>query len=101
MNEKSGNIKSDYYFLVLANQVNIYYKNYISCDTFNITSLTYKISNDDTFTGKSTFLKQMRIINEVRFDDDDIKEYQKTIYMNIIKGNKLDWIQVRNYYEKH
>ena len=43
----------------------------------------------------------MRIINEVRFDDDDIKEYQKTIYMNIIKGNKLDWIQVRNYYEKY
>ena len=28
----------------------------------------------------------MRIINEVQFNDDDIKEYQKTIYMNIIKG---------------
>ena len=28
----------------------------------------------------------MRIINEVQFNDNDIKEYQKTIYMNIIKG---------------
>ena len=28
----------------------------------------------------------MRIINEVQFNEDDIKEYQKTIYMNIIKG---------------
>ena len=39
--------------------------------------------------GKSTFLKQMRIINEVQFNEDDIKEYQKTIYMNIIKGMYL------------
>ncbi len=28
----------------------------------------------------------MRIINEVEFNDDDINEYKKTIYMNIIKG---------------
>ena len=28
----------------------------------------------------------MRIINEVEFSEDDIKEYKKTIYMNIIKG---------------
>ena len=31
----------------------------------------------------------MRIINEVQFNDDDIKEYQKTIYMNIIKGKYI------------
>ena len=31
----------------------------------------------------------MRIINEVQFNEDDIKEYQKTIYMNIIKGMYL------------
>ena len=49
--------------------------------------LTKYIMMIPSFIGKSTFLKQMRIINEVRFDDDDIKEYQKTIYMNIIKGN--------------
>ena len=28
----------------------------------------------------------MRIINEVEFNNEDIKEYKKTIYMNIIKG---------------
>ena len=38
------------------------------------------------FVGKSTFLKQMRIINEVEFNKEDVNEYKKTIYMNIIKG---------------
>ena len=28
----------------------------------------------------------MRIINEMEFNNEDIKEYKKTIYMNIIKG---------------
>ena len=42
--------------------------------------------NSCSFIGKSTFLKQMRIINEVEFNEEDVNEYKKTIYMNIIKG---------------
>lgn len=37
-------------------------------------------------SGKSTFLKQMRIIHGVKFDPEQIKEYQQVIYQNVVKG---------------
>ncbi|XP_046424657.1 guanine nucleotide-binding protein subunit alpha homolog [Neodiprion fabricii] len=40
-------------------------------------------------SGKSTFLKQMRIIHGVKFEPELIKEYQHVIYQNIIKGMKV------------
>ena len=40
------------------------------------------------FIGKSTFVKLMRIINDVEFSADDINEYKNIIYMNIIKGKQ-------------
>lgn len=49
-------------------------------------------------SGKSTFLKQMRIIHGIKFESHLVKEYQQVIYQNILKGmrvladarNKLD-----------
>lgn len=40
-------------------------------------------------SGKSTFLKQMRIIHGMKFDDALIKEFQHIIYQNIVKGMKV------------
>ncbi|XP_035231733.1 guanine nucleotide-binding protein subunit alpha homolog [Stegodyphus dumicola] len=40
-------------------------------------------------SGKSTFLKQMRIIHGLNFDDETIAEYRVTIYQNIVKGMKV------------
>ncbi|KAK7077303.1 hypothetical protein SK128_001124 [Halocaridina rubra] len=40
-------------------------------------------------SGKSTFLKQMRIIHGYRFAHDEIEEYRQTIYRNIIMGMKV------------
>lgn len=40
-------------------------------------------------SGKSTFLKQMRIIHGIKFENDLIKEYQQIIYQNVIKGMKV------------
>lgn len=40
-------------------------------------------------SGKSTFLKQMRIIHNVKFEQEQIKEYQQVIYQNIIKGMRV------------
>lgn len=40
-------------------------------------------------SGKSTFLKQMRIINGVRFETETIREYQHVIYQNILKGMQV------------
>ncbi|CAK9290263.1 unnamed protein product [Gordionus sp. m RMFG-2023] len=40
-------------------------------------------------SGKSTFMKQMKIINGIEFNTKDIDEYRSTIYHNIIKGAKL------------
>lgn len=40
-------------------------------------------------SGKSTFLKQMRIIHGVKFDPEQIKEYQQVIYQNVVKGMKV------------
>lgn len=37
-------------------------------------------------SGKSTFLKQMRIIHGVKFEPDLLKEYQQIIYQNVIRG---------------
>lgn len=40
-------------------------------------------------SGKSTFLKQMKIIHGVGFEPDLIAEYQMIIYQNIIRGMKV------------
>lgn len=40
-------------------------------------------------SGKSTFLKQMRIIHGVKFDNDYLKEYQQVIYRNVVCGMKV------------
>lgn len=38
-------------------------------------------------SGKSTFLKQMRIIHGIHFEPDLVIEYQHIIYQNILRGN--------------
>ncbi|RXG58974.1 Guanine nucleotide-binding protein subunit alpha-13, partial [Armadillidium vulgare] len=40
-------------------------------------------------SGKSTFLKQMRIIHGFRFDQEELNEYKLTIYRNIVLGMKV------------
>ncbi|KDR09357.1 guanine nucleotide-binding protein subunit alpha homolog [Zootermopsis nevadensis] len=40
-------------------------------------------------SGKSTFLKQMRIIHGIKFEPELVKEYQHVIYQNIVKGMKV------------
>lgn len=40
-------------------------------------------------SGKSTFLKQMRIIHNMNYDVTSQLEFRKTIYQNIIKGMKV------------
>lgn len=40
-------------------------------------------------SGKSTFLKQMKIIHGIKFEPDLIAEYQIIIYQNIIRGMKV------------
>lgn len=40
-------------------------------------------------SGKSTFLKQMRIIHGLKFDNDALKDYQHIIYQNIVKGMRV------------
>jgi len=40
-------------------------------------------------SGKSTFLKQMKIIHGQEFTDEDYKDYRNIIYSNIIKGLKV------------
>ncbi|XP_041474301.1 guanine nucleotide-binding protein subunit alpha-13 [Lytechinus variegatus] len=40
-------------------------------------------------SGKSTFLKQMKIIHEQEFTDQEVKDFRNIIYGNIIKGMKV------------
>lgn len=40
-------------------------------------------------SGKSTFLKQMRIIHGVRFETELVREYQQVIYQNVVKGMRV------------
>ncbi|XP_011290945.1 guanine nucleotide-binding protein subunit alpha homolog [Musca domestica] len=40
-------------------------------------------------SGKSTFLKQMRIIHGVNFEPELLKEYQHVIYQNVIRGMQV------------
>lgn len=40
-------------------------------------------------SGKSTFLKQMKIIHGDNFDHDSVAQYKNTIYQNTIKGMKV------------
>jgi guanine nucleotide-binding protein subunit alpha-12 len=37
-------------------------------------------------SGKSTFLKQMRIIHGIKFEPELMREYHHVIYQNIVKG---------------
>ncbi|XP_072167749.1 guanine nucleotide-binding protein subunit alpha-13-like [Diadema setosum] len=40
-------------------------------------------------SGKSTFLKQMKIIHGQKFTEDEVNEYRRIIYGNVIKGMKV------------
>lgn len=40
-------------------------------------------------SGKSTFLKQMRIIHGQNFEEETRKEYRNVVYSNLIKGIKV------------
>lgn len=40
-------------------------------------------------SGKSTFLKQMRIIHGQDFDDEQVREFRIVIYNNILKGMRV------------
>ena len=40
-------------------------------------------------SGKSTFLKQMRIIHGDEFNEHQLLEYRNTVYSNIIKGMRV------------
>lgn len=40
-------------------------------------------------SGKSTFLKQMKIIHGDNFDQDSVAQYKNTVYQNTIKGMKV------------
>lgn len=40
-------------------------------------------------SGKSTFLKQMKIIHGQEFDDEAVKEFKTVIYGNIVKGLRV------------
>ena len=40
-------------------------------------------------SGKSTFLKQMKIIHGVVFEPEDLKEFRRIIYQNMIKGMRV------------
>ena len=40
-------------------------------------------------SGKSTFLKQMKIIHGEGFSQELLLEYQQTIYLNLVKGMKV------------
>lgn len=40
-------------------------------------------------SGKSTFLKQMRIIHGIKFEPELMREYQHVIYQNIVRGMKV------------
>lgn len=42
-------------------------------------------------SGKSTFLKQMRIIHGQDFDQKAKEEFRATIYSNVIKGETTGW----------
>ena len=40
-------------------------------------------------SGKSTFLKQMRIIHGIKFESELVMEYQQIIYQNVIRGMRV------------
>ena len=40
-------------------------------------------------SGKSTFLKQMKIIHGVVFEEEQISEYRQIIYSNMIRGRAI------------
>lgn len=40
-------------------------------------------------SGKSTFLKQMRIIHGIKFEPELMREYQHVIYHNIVRGMQV------------
>lgn len=40
-------------------------------------------------SGKSTFLKQMRIIHGIKFEPELMRDYQYVIYQNIVRGMQV------------
>ena len=40
-------------------------------------------------SGKSTFLKQMRILHGKGYKEQDLLDYRSTVYGNIVKGMKV------------
>lgn len=42
-------------------------------------------------SGKSTFVKQMRIINGKHFSEDELKLYKLTVYNNLVLGMKVSY----------
>ncbi|XP_013786049.1 guanine nucleotide-binding protein subunit alpha homolog [Limulus polyphemus] len=40
-------------------------------------------------SGKSTFLKQMKIIHGQKFEEEDLREFSAVIYQNIVRGMKV------------
>lgn len=40
-------------------------------------------------SGKSTFIKQMKIIHGVGFDPEHLKEFRRIIYQNMVKGMRV------------
>lgn len=52
-------------------------------------------------SGKSTFLKQMRIIHGIHFEPDLVIEYQHIIYQNILRGRYHTIININLMYVLH
>jgi len=40
-------------------------------------------------SGKSTFLKQMKIIHGVKFDEDQLADFRQIIYVNLLRGMQV------------
>ena len=40
-------------------------------------------------SGKSTFMKQMRIIHGYSFTRDEMNDYKLTVYRNVVQGMKV------------
>ena len=50
-------------------------------------------------SGKSTFLKQMRIIHGYHFTPEEMTEFRLTIYRNIAQGMKvIYWFSIIEFY---
>ena len=55
-------------------------------DKFNLFSFSFSGAGE---SGKSTFLKQMKIIHGVVFEPEQLKEFRRIIYQNMIKAMRV------------